>query len=54
MLDQGVLCAHVTATPNPDLSWLWELEQIGLGGETMTPAERQAQEFVAHTNRLYR
>ena len=46
VLGQQVLCTQITVTNPPNLYWFWELEQVGLEGETMTPSERKAQQFV--------
>ena len=48
-LSQSVVVSSIAVGPNPDLTWFWELETIGLGGETLTPNERQAQELVAES-----
>ena len=49
VLSQSVIAAAIQVRPPPDLSQFWELESIGLAGETLTPNELRTQELVTHS-----
>ena len=43
---QSVLCGHISSDAEPNLAKLWELDQIGLSSETLTPQDQAARDQV--------